>query len=61
MNSLRKIFNAPGVDLAPAVPENQMFEKRFGSRLQQVCDDLQGTRVFLGSSCFARWLSVLCR
>jgi hypothetical protein len=56
MNGFRKIFNAPGVDLMPALPENHMLEKRFGSRLQQVCDERQGTRVFQGSSCFARWL-----
>ena len=43
MNGLRKISNAPGVDLVPAEAENQMLEKRFESRLQQVCDERQGT------------------
>jgi hypothetical protein len=39
MNSLRKICNAPSVDLVPAVAENQLLEKRFRSRLQQVRDE----------------------
>jgi hypothetical protein len=42
VNGLRKICNAPGVDLVPAVAENHMLEKCFGSRLQQVRDERQG-------------------